>query len=151
ESNTVVNLTPAAGSTDYFGINGAVTGAGNLTINTPSTSGGGVFFFDGDISGYTGTLNFDSTGTLNSAADRVGFVSSVSGSTANARQMSLNLSGSSALGKVGVSTVELGALNGTGGNIHTYTDSVGPSTLKVGYKNNAVDTYDGVLSGSVTG
>jgi fibronectin-binding autotransporter adhesin len=152
-SNTNVTITPSVGLTDYIEIPGTVSGAGNLTINTPGTSGGGVFALEGDVSGYTGTIKFDSTGTVTAGNDRVGLISSlVAGpSAANAHQMSLILSGSSSLGKVGISDIELGALNGTGGNIHPYIDGIGPQTLKVGYKNNTSDSYSGVLSGSVAG
>ena len=159
-SDTIVIVEQAAGTggTNFLQISGAVTGSGNLTIlplngsgvdsSVPFAGGTGasVFFYDGDMSGYSGTINFDATGTNGTVnnGDRVGLLGA-----ANAQQMSLNLTGPSDLGKVGIFSLELGALNGTGGLIHPYGNS-GTPTLKVGYKSNLADSFDGVITGGVS-
>lgn len=149
-SNTNVSVTPPNDTLGYVGLSGAVTGGGNLTVSLPllGTNGHGVFYVDGVLTNYTGTINFDATGTTNLRNDSIGLIGAGNGFP-NARQMTLNLSGPSNLGRVGIFDLELGSLQGTGGYVNPYNAATA-ATLKIGYKNNPTDSYSGVIASFIS-
>jgi fibronectin-binding autotransporter adhesin len=148
----------AAQGTNAITLAGALTGSGTLQNFVGTAGGNSNVFFTGNLSGFTGTLDFtdQSQGSNSSQFWRVGS----NGSTNDLSNASVVLhSGTVSNTATNVSfgftdgitgaTMKIGALSGDGAFQSSFNNS-GPNTLQVGFLNTST-TFSGVLAGSAAG
>lgn len=148
----------ASQGTNAITLTGALTGSGTLQNFVGTAGGNSNVFFNGNLSGFTGTLDFtDQTqGSNSSQFWRVGS----NGSTNDLSNASVVLhSGTVSNTATGVffgftdgitgATMKLGALSGDGAFQSSFNNS-GPNTLQVGFLNTST-TFSGVISGGAAG
>jgi len=144
-AGTINNVFGYNGGTQYPAFSGVITGSGTI-LNSNYLSGLGNAFINGDISGFTGTVDFENFGSSdnfqfsgtvagnNFAGSQAHFVAN--GSTTGAGQWLINNSG----------TFQMGDLSGTGGRIHGNASSV---ILQIGALNTST-SFGGRLA-SISG
>jgi fibronectin-binding autotransporter adhesin len=145
-----------ANQTTDFTLSGSLTGSGTLT-NYVGTSTGSHLIFTGNLSGFTGTINYTnrsgndsqwwSAGSNNTVADLSNAsvilnLGNVTDPTAFAKTFGFTDGISGAI-------MKLGALSGNGIFQASYNNA-GPNTLQVGYLNTST-TFSGVLAGGNAG
>lgn len=156
-SDTEVSLAlQSSGSRNLYFITGALTGSGNMIIN--SANRGTVAFFTDtyNLSSYTGTIKYTSNGTSGNFLQLAG--NTVAGGARNLQGTTLEMAVTTAGGNVSIfdaqdgAILELGALRGDG-LIVPFTNKASAAgaaftdTLKTGYLP-GTNNYSGVISGT---
>jgi autotransporter-associated beta strand protein len=139
------NLAIVQGQRGDLLFSGPVTGSGTIKVANTAVNGlntfAGSIGLRGDLSGFTGTVDFTSTGTTASNRLRLGV--SGSGQTVDLSSATVAMSGNT--GATGSSvidmndsasgTIKIGELNGAGGNLTVGWGAVAATTIEVGAKN----------------
>jgi autotransporter-associated beta strand protein len=152
------NVAIVQGQKGNFLFSGAMTGSGTFKVANTSVNGlatqAGSIGLRGDLSGFTGTIDFTSTGTTASNRLRLGV--SGAGQTIDLSNATVSMSGNA--GATGTSvidmndaasgTVKIGELNGTGGNLTVGWGGAAATTFQVGAKNTS-STFAGKIYDNV--